>query len=93
MNLASMLKDRAAKGRPVRIGQVGAGKFGTMFLAQARVTTGLHLVGLADLNPGRARERLLGVQWTAEQIDAKTLGDAVKTGKTCITDKDRKSVV
>ena len=86
MNLASMLKARAAAGRPVRIGQVGAGKFGTMFLAQARWTVGLHLVGLADLNPGRARERLLGVQWTVEQIGARTLGEAVKMGRTCITD-------
>ena len=47
-----MLRERAAAGRPVRIGQVGAGKFGTMFLSQVRLTTGMHLVGLADLMPG-----------------------------------------
>ena len=52
VNLSSMLRERAAAGRPVRIGQVGAGKFGTMFLSQVRLTTGMHLVGLADLMPG-----------------------------------------
>jgi predicted homoserine dehydrogenase-like protein len=86
MNLSFKLKERAAAGKPIRIGQVGAGKFGTMFLSQLRLTTGMHLVGLADLMPARARERLLGVQWSPEQIDARSLGDALKSGKTCITD-------
>lgn len=86
MNLSRMLAARQAESRPVRIGQIGAGKFGTMFLAQCRVTTGMHLVGLADLMPSRAKERLEGVQWPKEQIDAKTLSEAVKTGKTHVTD-------
>ncbi|MEQ1647098.1 MAG: flagellar biosynthesis protein FlgA [Hyphomicrobiaceae bacterium] len=86
MNLSFMLKERAAKGKPVRIGQVGAGKFGTMHLAQCRITRGMHLVGLADLLPARAKERLEGVQWSPEQINATSLGDALKTGKTHITD-------
>ena len=79
MNLSFMLEQRAAAGKPVRIGQIGAGKFGTMFLAQCRVTTGMHMVGLADLLPERARERLEGVQWPKEQVDAKSLGEAIKT--------------
>ena len=61
MNLSSMLKERAAAGRPVRIGLIGAGKFGTMFLSQVRLTPGMHLAGLADLMPARARERLAEV--------------------------------
>lgn len=86
MNLSFMLKERAAAGKPVRIGQIGAGKFGTMFLSQVRLTTGMHLAGLADLLPARAKERLMGVQWPAEQIDAKTVDEAIKTGKTCVTE-------
>ncbi|MGE3916537.1 MAG: NAD(P)H-dependent oxidoreductase, partial [Hyphomicrobiaceae bacterium] len=86
MNLSRMLAQRAAEKRPVTIGQIGAGKFGTMFLSQCRLTTGMHLVGLADLMPARARERLTGVQWPAEQIDARSLDDAVATGKTFVTD-------
>jgi predicted homoserine dehydrogenase-like protein len=86
MNLSFMLKARAAAGKPIRIGQVGAGKFGTMFLSQLRWTRGMHLTALADLVPSRAKERLMGVQWSAEQIDAKSIGEAIKTGKTHITD-------
>ncbi len=81
-----MLKERAAANKPVRIGQIGAGKFGTMFLSQVRLTTGMHLAGLADLMPARARERLTGVGWPAEQIGATSLGDALKSGKTFVTD-------
>ena len=62
MNLSSMLRERAAADKPIRIGQVGAGKFGTMFLSQVRLTPGMHLVGLADLMPARAKERLTGVR-------------------------------
>jgi predicted homoserine dehydrogenase-like protein len=86
MNLSTMLKDRAANGRPVRIGQIGAGKFGTMFLSQVRLTPGMHLVGLADLMPQRARERMIGVGWPKEQTEARSLGDALKTAKSFVTD-------
>ncbi|MGI9423013.1 MAG: NAD(P)H-dependent oxidoreductase [Hyphomicrobiaceae bacterium] len=86
MSLSRKLAQRAADGNPIRIGQIGAGKFGTMFLSQVRLTPGMHLAGLADLLPDRARDRLVGVQWPTTQIDAATLEDALKTGKTCVTD-------
>jgi predicted homoserine dehydrogenase-like protein len=86
MNLSSMLRERAAAGKPVRIGQIGAGKFGTMFLSQVRLTTGMHLMGLADLMPGRARDRMVEVGWPKEQTQATSLADALKTGKTFITE-------
>ena len=70
MNLSSMLKERAAAGRPVRVGLIGAGKFGTMFLAQARTTVGLHVVAVADLNLARARSQLKMASWPEEQHGA-----------------------
>jgi len=81
-----MLRERATAGRPVRIGQIGAGKFGTMFLSQVRLTTGMQLLGLADLMPQRARDRMVEVGWPREQTEAKSLADALKTGKTFITE-------
>lgn len=86
MSLSMMLKARAAAGNPIRIGQVGAGKFGTMFLSQLRWTKGMHLAAIADLSPARAKDRLVGVQWPAEQLTATSVGDAIATGKTHITD-------
>ena len=86
MNLHKMLLARKAAGKPITIGLVGAGKFGSMFLTQVRSTDGMHLVGLADLYPARAKERLGVCGWKSEQSDARSLGDALKTGKTFITD-------
>ena len=55
MNLHRLLAARAAAGNPVRVGLIGAGKFGTMSLAQARTTPGVHVVAGTDLEPERAR--------------------------------------
>ena len=86
MNLSTMLQQRAAGGRPVRVGLIGAGKFGSMVLAQAQRIAGLHVVGVADLDVGKARGSLARVGWPAERYGAASLGDAVKTGKTCVLD-------
>ena len=53
MNLFRMLQQRAAEGKPLRVGMIGAGKFGSMYLAQARHTPGIHIAGIADLSPPR----------------------------------------
>ncbi|MGH6954153.1 MAG: flagellar biosynthesis protein FlgA, partial [Alphaproteobacteria bacterium] len=63
MNLHRLLRERADAGRPVRVGLIGAGKFATMFLAQARSTPGLHVAAVADLSPARAREQLARAGW------------------------------
>ena len=86
MDLSSLLLQRAAANRPVRIGLIGAGKFGSMVLAQAQRIEGLHVVGVADLDVGKARASLTRVGWPAERYSAKTIGDAVKTGRTCVVD-------
>jgi predicted homoserine dehydrogenase-like protein len=86
MNLSSLLKARNASGRPVRVGLIGAGKFGSMVLSQARHIEGLHVVGVADLDVGKARASLARVGWPTEQYGARTLSDAVKTGATCVLD-------
>jgi predicted homoserine dehydrogenase-like protein len=86
MNLHAMLREREALGRPVTVGLVGAGKFGTMFLSQARLTSGLHVVAVADLNVARARTQLAMASWPAAQYDAASIDAALKTGRTAITD-------
>ena len=58
MNLHAKLLEREAAGRPVTVAVIGAGKFGTMFLSQARLTCGIHIVGVADLDVTRARSQL-----------------------------------
>ncbi|AMN39611.1 NAD(P)H-dependent oxidoreductase [Rhodoplanes sp. Z2-YC6860] len=85
MNLHRLLLEREAAGRPVTVGLIGAGKFGTMFLAQARLTRGLHVVGVADLNVDRARSQLAAAGWPAAQFAAASLDDAIKSRGTYVT--------
>lgn len=68
MNLHSLLQKRAAAGRPVRVGLIGAGKFGSMFLSQVPTTPGLEVAAIADLSPDRARQACRTVGWTEERI-------------------------
>ena len=51
MNLHRLAQQRDAVGRPVRVGLVGAGKFGSMFLAQVPTMAGLEVAVIADLDP------------------------------------------
>jgi predicted homoserine dehydrogenase-like protein len=92
MNLSRLLATRAEANNPVRVGLIGAGKFGTMFLNQARLTPGLHIVGIADLNVERTKQRCLDTGWTVEQIGGATAGEALRTGATYLTD-DAESLV
>ncbi len=85
MNLSKLLAARAEANDPVRVGIIGAGKFGTMFLNQARLTPGLHIVGITDLNVERARQRCLVTGWTIELIGAVNPGAALRTGVTYLT--------
>ncbi len=86
MNLHTKLKQRQADGKPIRIGLIGAGKFGTMYLAQIPRTPGVHLVGIADLSPAAARANLAKVGWQDERTQARSLDDAVKSGTTHVGD-------
>jgi predicted homoserine dehydrogenase-like protein len=84
MSLHQQLQQRAAQNKPVRIGLIGAGKFGSMYLAQIPRTPGVHLVGIADLSPSAARTNLARVGWPAEQVAAKSLDEALRLGTTHI---------
>jgi predicted homoserine dehydrogenase-like protein len=84
MNLYAKLLEREAAGKPVTVGVIGAGKFGTMFLSQAKLTRGLHVVGVADLNVERARSQLKTAGWDEGAYAAGSIGDAFKTRKTFV---------
>lgn len=70
MNLSALALARARSGRPVRVALIGAGKFGSMFLAQVPHIAGLSVTDIADLDPDRARAACRAVGWSAERIAA-----------------------
>jgi len=86
MSLHDHLMRRAAQGRPVRVGLIGAGKFGSMYLAQVPRTPGVHVVGIADLSPDGARRNLARVGWAAERCGAASLDAALRDGNTHVGD-------
>ena len=86
MSLHRLLLERAAAGRPVRVGLIGAGKFGSMFLAQVLRTAGMHLVAVADLSESRARAALERTGWPAARTAATSFADALSAGTTHVTE-------
>lgn len=86
MSLSAKLAARAAAGKPVRVGLIGAGKFGSMYLSQAPRTPGIHLVGVADLSPDRAKASLKRVGWQADRYAATSWAEARRNGSTYVTD-------
>ncbi len=75
MNLYAQLRAREADGRPLRVGLIGAGKFGSMYLSQERRTPGVRLAAIADLDPARARAALANVGWSDVEIGAVAFTD------------------
>ena len=78
MNLYAKLLERQAAGRPVTVGLIGAGKFGTMFLSQARLTPAC-MSPASPISMSRARAASCKTAgWPAAAYAAASLADAHK---------------
>lgn len=84
MNLHTKLVERETAGRPIRVGLIGAGKFGSMFLTQAIRTPGIHVAAIIDLRPAVVRENILSLGWTGERVSAGSIDEAIRTGGTWV---------
>lgn len=96
MSLYKSLQQREATNRPVRIGVIGAGTFGSMFLAQARRTPGMKLVGIADLDLAKAAQTCQEIGWDRETIgyenSAGAINDSASKGKIVLTDNSEQLI-
>ena len=75
MYLWKSLTARADAANPVRVGLIGAGKFGAMFLAQVPTTPGLAVTAIADLKPDAAGAACRAVGWEEARIAAVAVTD------------------
>jgi predicted homoserine dehydrogenase-like protein len=73
LNLHTLL---AARATPVRVGLIGAGKFGSMFLAQVPHIANLEVAAIADLDPDRARAAVRTVGWDEARVAATRFVDS-----------------
>lgn len=83
MNLHPLLQKREEEGRPIRVGLIGAGRYGTMYLSQARNIPGIHVVAIADINVERAKGAFDLVGWP-EDATAATIAEALANRTTTI---------
>lgn len=85
-NYLYKLAARAEAGNPLRIGLIGAGKFGTTFLSQARYLPGLHVLGIADLSNDHLLRALKNAEWKQSDYSATSFDNALERGCTYLTD-------
>ena len=81
-----MLNTRKNLQKPVRVGLIGAGKFGSMILSQARHIEGLIISAVADLNVEKAKYSFNRVGWDTSNCFATSINDAMVSGRTWITE-------
>ena len=78
MFLYNEVQKREANQERVRVGLIGAGKFGSMFLSQAPFTIGLEIISIVDISVENAKKNCRDVGWTEEQIESVLFFDNLK---------------
>ncbi|KAK4632770.1 hypothetical protein CLAFUR0_02568 [Fulvia fulva] len=87
-SLSTKLAEREAAGKPIQVGLIGAGKFGSMFISQSHRTPGMRLAAIADLSADRAKAALKRTGYPEDRYDAAgsmSIEEGIKTGKVAIT--------
>ncbi|KAK6206613.1 hypothetical protein LQW54_007565 [Pestalotiopsis sp. IQ-011] len=87
-SLSTKLADLEAAGKPIQVGIIGAGKFGSMFIAQSHRTVGMRLAGIADLSSDRAFASLKRTNFPTDKYDTTvnaSISDGIRAGKTTVT--------
>lgn len=92
MNFFRKLQERDESGNPIRVGLIGAGKFGSMFLSQVPRTPGIHLLGITDLSAARVQKSLQRVGWHAERYSATSFEEAIKN-RTTFVQEDAEALI
>ncbi|MGZ5864783.1 MAG: NAD(P)H-dependent oxidoreductase [Xanthobacteraceae bacterium] len=75
MSLQSKLAARVAAGKPVRVGLVGAGKFGSMFLSQVPSIPGLEIAVISETSIERGKDACRNVGWDEARIGCTKFSD------------------
>ena len=78
MFLYNEVQKREANQERVRVGLIGAGKFGSMFLSQVPFTIGLEVISIVDICVENAKKNCRDVGWTKEQIESVIFFDDLK---------------
>lgn len=94
-NLSTKLAQLEAAGKPIQVGIIGAGKFGSMYVSQVHRTPGVRLAAIADLSIDRAMASLKRTGYPADLYDntaSMSLEEGLQAGKTVITQDSEKLI-
>ena len=90
--LARDLAERAASGKPVRIGLVGSGEMGTDIVTRAGMMDGVDVAAIADIDPAAAHRAVeiahQAPGHSADAANADAINAAIESGRTAITSAD-----
>lgn len=75
MNLHQLGLARLENKGPVRVGLIGAGKFGSMFLAQVPTSPHVQVAAISDLDVDKAKAACRNVGWNEDLISQTQFGD------------------
>ena len=87
-SLSTKLAELEAASKPIQVGIIGAGKFGSMFISQSHRTRGMRLAAIADLSSDRAFASLKRTGFPEDQYSMTvggSISEGIKAGKTVIT--------
>ncbi|MDW3223349.1 MAG: SAF domain-containing protein [Paracoccaceae bacterium] len=86
--LAKDLSERAASGKPVRIGLIGSGEMGTDIVTRAAMMDGVEVAAISEINPSAAHKAVEIARSTdgfsADANSADSLNTVIESGKTAI---------
>lgn len=88
--LAKDLAERAASGKPVRIGLIGSGEMGTDIVTRAAMMDGVEVAAISEINPAAAH-KAVGIArradgFSADANSADAVNAVIESGKTAIAD-------
>jgi predicted homoserine dehydrogenase-like protein len=75
VNLTRLAVDHLGNKGSIGVALIGAGKFGSMFLAQIPTSPGIRVAVIADLDPGRAMAVCEHVGWERDRTSATRFTD------------------
>ena len=86
MNFFHLLSAKQETGSRLRVGLIGLGKFGAMFLSQVRITPGIHLLGVADWDLEKAKKAFQQTGWSRDAYHQGNAKKALGLGTTWLTE-------
>jgi predicted homoserine dehydrogenase-like protein len=92
----NLLLKRQEAGKPVRVGVIGAGMYGSQFITQAKFIPGIKLVAVSGRHTDKAVSNCIMAGWPEDQLavvkSVSAINDVAKKGKVAVIDDAKKLI-